>query len=183
MKASATHRKKNRPISLAGMNSGKGKSIPNPQSLQLIRLEEQVQQSSQVKKLAQFQAKADRFSSQRYPLQLGRKDRKFKNDASEFTPSKEAKVHVHEYPVAQKKIKGHLNLGGTHIKVNSYISAADALKTLQTNPGVPGYDEMICLLKSWLEELSPTVAKVKEDQPVKKKNEDKSEAEKQDGDE
>lgn len=159
-------------MSLIGDRSTQGKGLINPQTLQLLRLQDKIDQSDRIKNLGLIQQKADAYAAQRNVLQLGGRDKKFKNDDSEFTPSKKAEIHVHEYPTANKKIKGHLNLGGTHIKVNSYFSALDALKTLQANPEAPGFAEMECILKGWLDEFSPSNESATEDEPVKKKHED-----------
>lgn len=168
MKSHSSYKKRSRPINLTGNHSGHGKGIVSTRTRQLLRLEDKINQSDRIRNLGQLQLKADAFTSQRSVLESN----KLAHNDMAYLPSQKATVHVHEYPKAIRNAKGYLNLRGTHIKVNSYFSALEALKALQANPGVPGFDEMECLLKGWLDEFSPTIENTNQDTSVKKKHED-----------
>lgn len=168
MKSRSSYKKRSRPINLTGDHSGHGKGIVSTHTRQLLRLEEKINQSDRVRNLGRLQLKANAFTSQQSILES---EKLAYNDAA-YLPSQNAAIHVHEYPKANRNVKGYLNLGGTHIKVNSYFSALEALKSLQANPGVPGFDEMEYLLKGWLDEFNPSIENTNQDPQVKKKHED-----------
>ncbi len=176
MKTHHSYKKSRLPISmLPGIESRNRKSMAGPSTMQLLQMEERVNQSNRVQRLELLQRKAEDFLIQREVLQLDHPDKVSRQKAPEFVPSPKAAIHVHVYPGSDSKLKGHLTLGATDIKVNSYFSALHALKTLRANPGVPDFETMECILKGWLDEFSPSIESTTEEDSKKKKHEDKDE--------
>lgn len=171
MKTHHSYRKRSRPISLPDNHSQYGKSLAGPNAMQMLHLEENANQSSRVRRLAVLQQKTEGFLAQKAVFQMTKRNQG--HNHSKFEPSQKAGIHVHSFSNTGKKLKGQLNFGGSHITIDSYFSALHALKTLQAHPETPGFDEMECLLKDWLDEFSPSTSNRVEDTPVKKKHEAK----------
>ena len=175
MKSHSSYKKRSRPVSLLG-NQSNGKSLESSKALQLLQLEERVNHSEQVRQGGQLQLKADKYAAQLKRKKVSKK-KKTKPKAGEFTPSKQAKIHVYEYPYGNKKIKGHLNIDGEKFIINSYFKALKGIEKLKSHRDAPGFERMMDVLYKWLQEIGPDTENTPDDGPEKKKHEDPHEEE------